>query len=234
MKKNWLIELLQWLSAFFGRQPLFGPAETKGPVVNHQPVVTYVGEGPLVEVKAKRILSNADAVSALAASFGPLEADQKINIAHIVDAIHIYNMKMHEQIAYTFATVYHETKATWEPVSEAFWLSDPEAYLRTLRYYPYYGRGYSQLTWKSNYQRMSEHTGYDLVSDPDMAMVPEVAAEILVYGMMHGFSPRGDHIGMYINKDEVDWIGARRVVNLNDKAQLIASYAKRIFSNLIN
>ena len=52
--------------------------------------------------------------------------------------------------AYVLATAYHETAHTMKPVREAFWLS--EGWRRdNLRYYPWYGRGYAQLTWRRNY-----------------------------------------------------------------------------------
>jgi hypothetical protein len=60
--------------------------------------------------------------------------------------------------AYALATACHETAYTMQPVREAFWLS--EAWRRThLRYYPYYGRGYVQLTWEDNYKRADLELG---------------------------------------------------------------------------
>src|SRR5215471_16429867 len=49
--------------------------------------------------------------------------------------------------AYVLATTYHETGATFQPIKE--WGS--ESYLKSQPYYPYYGRGYVQLTWEANY-----------------------------------------------------------------------------------
>jgi predicted chitinase len=72
-------------------------------------------------------------------------------------------------------------------VREAFWLS--ENWRRThLRYYPFYGRGYVQLTWQKNYRResQSDRTGIDLVTNPDVAMQPDIAAQVLFVGMEHG------------------------------------------------
>ena len=46
------------------------------------------------------------------------------------------------------ATVEWETNKTFQPVREAYWLN--EDWRRAhLKYYPYYGRGFVQLTWKS-------------------------------------------------------------------------------------
>src|SRR5262245_39782274 len=54
--------------------------------------------------------------------------------------------------AYALATASHETAHTMQPVREAFWLSE-DWRKANLRYHPFYGRGYVQLTWKANYER---------------------------------------------------------------------------------
>lgn len=45
----------------------------------------------------------------------------------------------------------------------------------------YKGRGYIQLTGKANYQYASDYFGVDLVSDPEMAAEPTLAAKIAVW-----------------------------------------------------
>jgi hypothetical protein len=81
-------------------------------------------------------------------------------------------------------TVAIETASTFEPVREAFWLDNAEAWRKAnLRYYPYYGRGFIQLTWNGptifNYQVFGDKLGVDLVSDPDRALEPEISARVL-------------------------------------------------------
>ena len=44
--------------------------------------------------------------------------------------------------------------------------------------YKYRGRGYIQLTGKSNYEKYSSAAGVDLVKNPDLANDPKVAAKI--------------------------------------------------------
>ncbi len=128
------------------------------------------------------------------------------------------------QIAYVLATVKHETNGTFKPVKEAYWLSE-DWRKKNLRYYPYYGRGFVQITWKENYEKFSKITGYDLVNNPDLALEISIAAFILVYGFKYG-SFTGKKISDFINKDKTDYVNCRRCINGLDKADLIAKYAK--------
>lgn len=93
--------------------------------------------------------------------------------------------------AYAFATAYHETNATLQPVREAYWLSEKWR-KNNLRYYPWYGRGYVQLTWDYNYRKADDKLGLggSLSKNPDRAMEPEIAAKILRYGMEEGWFTR--------------------------------------------
>lgn len=134
------------------------------------------------------------------------------------------------QWAYVFATVFHETAHTFEPVKEAYWLSE-EWRKKNLRYFPFYGRGYVQITWKRNYEYYSKAMGEDFVKNPDLVMVPKYAFKILQHGFIHGVFT-GKKISDYINKDKTDYKGARRCINGTDKADLIANYA-RLFENVL-
>lgn len=88
--------------------------------------------------------------------------------------------------AYVLATTWRETNGTMKPVREAYWLS--EAWRkRNLRYFPWYGRGYVQLTWEKNYKDAGARIGEDLTTNPDVVMQPEIAATILVRGMKEGW-----------------------------------------------
>lgn len=135
-----------------------------------------------------------------------------------------------DQIAYIIATVEWETASTFEPVREAFWKS--ENWRREhLRYYPYYGRGYVQLTWKANYQKYAGITGKDLVGDPDLALDPETALFILVHGFRTG-TFTGKKITDYINEDEINFKEARRCINGLDKWAEIKSLAEKYLEDM--
>lgn len=129
------------------------------------------------------------------------------------------------QIAYVLATTDWETGHTFEPVREAYW-KDEEWRRRNLsRYYPYYGRGYVQLTWEDNYRKYSKILGLDLVNEPDLALEPQNALFILVHGFRTG-AFTGKKITDYIDAEEIDFYRARRCINRLDRAEEIAAIAE--------
>ena len=134
------------------------------------------------------------------------------------------------QIAYVLATVEHETAKTFLPVREAYYLkgteADREAWRKAkLAYHPYYGRGYVQLTHKPSYERYGALLGLDLAGQLDLALDPHVSLFVLVHGFKTGgFS--GARIETYISKDKTDFVGARRCINGQDKAEEIAALAE--------
>ena len=137
--------------------------------------------------------------------------------------------------AYALATAAHETAHTMQPVREAFWLS--ESWRRThLRYYPFYGRGYVQLTWKANYEKADRELGLGgrLTGNLDLAMDPDIAAKIMVKGMQEGWFA-GDrtgqrhtlarHVPAHGAASVDQFTSARRIINGTDKAGQIAGQA---------
>ena len=148
-------------------------------------------------------------------------------------------------LAYMLATAFHETDTTMQPIQEyggRSWYRknydvqgrDPARARRMGNTAPgdgekYCGRGYVQLTWKTNYQAMSAVTGRDLVAQPELAMEPPVACKVMFHGMRQG-SFTGKRLRDYFNPAKEDWVNARRIINGLDKAQLIAGYAKEFYA----
>jgi hypothetical protein len=148
-------------------------------------------------------------------------------------------------VAYMLATVKHETADKFQPISEYgsrsyFNKYDPVlAATEKLRKraremgntaegdgYAYRGRGYVQITWKNNYKKLGEVLGYDLVSEPDLALKPEVAYKIMSYGMRNG-TFTGAKISKFIGEGSADYYEARVVINDHDKATDIKGYAEK-------
>ncbi len=90
--------------------------------------------------------------------------------------------------------------------------------------YLYRGRGCVHLTWKINYRKAKEKFNVDFVSDPELASDLNNAVPIMVWGMEEGVFT-GKRLSNYINGSEVNYEGARRIINGNDQKVLIASYA---------
>ena len=146
-------------------------------------------------------------------------------------------------VAYALATTYHETAATMQPILE----HGGPAYFK--RMYDkdgnrphvaktlgntqpgdgalFAGRGYVQLTGRTNYERAAKATGYPLVGNPDLAMRPDIAAEILRAGMFEGwFTGRKFASALPAAiATRAQFREARRIINGIDRADKIAGYA---------
>ncbi len=90
------------------------------------------------------------------------------------------------------------------------------------------GRGYVQLTGRTNYTRAGKALGLDLVGDPDAAMRPDVAAAIMVKGMESGWFT-GRSLSTYLPDGRVGTLAqfkeCRRIINGQDRAGEIAGFA---------
>lgn len=163
-------------------------------------------------------------INAAQQTFGFLSSEQKQNIRLITNAFIKYGDGDNSKLAYILATAWHES---WlKPIKEYRASQGTSLYNTQNQYWytGYYGRGFVQLTWKDNYQKMANWLGVDLVNNPDLALKPEVAAKILVYGMVNG-SFTGKKLSDYINGSYNDFYNARRIVNGLDQAQKINNYA---------
>lgn len=137
---------------------------------------------------------------------------------------------LNTQIAYVLATVQWETAHTFKPVKEAYWLSE-DWRKEHLRYYPYYGRGYVQLTWKNNYEKYSQILGIDLVNHPNLALDNNIALFVLVHGFKTGiFTCR--KLTDYITNNHTNFVNARRCINGTDHAHDIALLAEKFLKSL--
>lgn len=141
-----------------------------------------------------------------------------------------YAKKDDRWLAYMLATTHHETDRTMQPIEEygkgrgrTYGVPDP-ATGQT-----YYGRGFVQLTWKSNYEAMGRKLRIDLVNHPELALGLKVATRILFLGMMEG-TFTGVKLSNYFNPNKEDWVSARRIINGLDKANLIATYGKTYYA----
>ncbi len=153
--------------------------------------------------------------------------------------------------AYALATAYHETAHEMQPIAER---GGPKYFTRMYDITGarpkmasdmgntapgdgprYCGRGFVQLTWKSNYAKASQVTGEDLIAHPEKAMRIDLAAKIMRSGMEGGWFT-GKAFRHYLPDARgtlKQYTEARRIINGTDKAALIAGYAMQFEAALI-
>lgn len=158
---------------------------------------------------------------------GKLAAGQVQGCNVILEEFGRRGLKDPRFLSYILATTKWETDHTMQPIKEGGGI----AYLRAKKYWPWFGRGYVQLTWEFNYKRMGKLIGLDLIANPDLALVPEYACKIMFEGMLQGlFTGKG--LEDYFNAQKTDWHNARRIINGTDRAAEIASIAKQFYANI--
>ena len=152
-------------------------------------------------------------------------------------------LKSVQWAAYMLATVKHECANRWMPITEYGRRDYFDKYEAGTRLggrlgntepgdgYRFRGRGYVQITGRANYARMTQALALgddeDLVRDPDQALRPVIAYRIMSLGMRKGLFT-GRKLADYINDDGCDYKEARRIINGQDQAELIAGYAETL------
>lgn len=148
-----------------------------------------------------------------------------------------------QRLAYILATAFHETARAMQPVHELGSLAYFNKYepgtpigarlgnTRPGDGFLYRGRGLVQITGRANYRSAGQKLGLELEHDPEEAMQLPVAVRILIVGSLQGWFT-GKSLSVFIDdidegaaEDVREWAAARRVINGQDKADMIAAYA---------
>jgi len=142
--------------------------------------------------------------------------------------------------AYILSTIKHECADTWLPIKEYGTPSYFNKYELPTHLSKnlgnskvgdgklFIGRGYCQITGRSNYTTFSKLLSIDLISNPDLALDPDVSLKIIHQGMTKGLFT-GKKLSNYFNNKSCDWINARRIINGTDCAEKIADYAIALY-----
>lgn len=93
------------------------------------------------------------------------------------------------------------------------------------------GRGLVQVTGRANYVKWSKKLGIDAVGDPNILKQPKYALVTLVVGMLEG-TYTGKNLNQYIGNGKADFVGARRIINGQDRAAEIAGFATAYLAKL--
>lgn len=178
---------------------------------------------------------------------GVLTQSQVDGLGVLLDAAARHGVSDARHLAYALATCFHETARTMLPIRE----HGGAEYFR--RIYDirgqrpakarelgnlepgdgarYCGRGYVQITGRTNYERAGRKIGKDLVGAPDLALDPANAAAILYAGMAEGWFT-GRKLADYFAAGRDDATEARRIINGTDRAKEIAGYHRSFLAAL--
>ena len=177
---------------------------------------------------------------------GSLSNRQKQGINYKLKAFDKHDNTDDRWRAYMLATSYHETARTMQPIEESGKgagkpYGQKYKYNRTIYVEPnrlFYGRGDVQLTWFENYEMMGRLLNLPLLNEPELALVPEISASIMIEGMTRGRSNRGDFTGVslenFFNANREDPFNARKIINGLDCAKLIEGYYWKFLSAFRN
>lgn len=171
------------------------------------------------------------------AHLGPLSQSQIDGFQRLLQAFGVAAWPI-AWAAYGLATGWWETNKRMQPVEEGYYLgAKAAAFQRKLRYYPYFGRGDVQLTWRGDdrephygYARADAELGLngELLKDPSLALRPDISAKVMVRGMEAGWFT-GKTLSDYLPHSGAAaadaFRQARRIINGQDKAAEIAGIA---------
>lgn len=147
----------------------------------------------------------------------------------LLDALNKQGLLQTPVVVGALATV--ATECSFRPVEEAFYLK-PESkrmhYFDTTKYGKvdpqtgkrYFGRGFIQLTWRSNYEKYGKLLGLDLVHHPELCQQLHTASRVLAAYFQQ--------CGVDVACKAQDWELVRRRVNggLNGYDRFIACVNK--------
>ncbi|MEC5323320.1 hypothetical protein [Aurantimonas sp. A3-2-R12] len=159
---------------------------------------------------------------------GSLSQDAVDDIKAIVTAFGIYGDGDERKLAYILGTAFLESdrfKAMEEYASGKAYEGRRD--LGNTQHgdgVRFKGRGFVMITGRANYRDWGNRLGIDLLKEPQIVCRRDIAARILVQGMMLG-TFTGKKLSDYIGRATADYRNARRIVNGTDKAALIAGYA---------
>ncbi|MNE32626.1 Chitinase class I [compost metagenome] len=118
---------------------------------------------------------------------------------------------------------------------EKAWIAGKLAWVKTPYWNPdaagksWFGRGFVQITHKSNYERLGKAIKVDLTADPDQAMEVDTALKIMFVGMRNGLFT-SVKLADFFNKTREDWVQARKIINGLESADKVSSYAKAYYA----
>lgn len=189
--------------------------------------------------------------------FGRLDQSQVEGFSAILDEWDRRKLYDRRWLAYILATGWHETAKHMQPVIETrqpgedsnpsvdtairrleiayaagrlSWVKSPY-WRKNAKGLSYLGRGLPQLTHESNYRKLGDRLGVDLVGFPDRALEPKYAIPIMFVGMIEGLYT-GKKLSDYFNDTKDVPYEARRIVNGLESASTVKGHHTKFLAGL--
>lgn len=191
---------------------LYGP-NTRSAFSEFQNAIDDPDPSVVSDTSIDKLIAGARETGRIIAQGVDTEDKTKVVIAELCRHM---GLTLDAQVAYVWATTLWETAHTFKPVREGLDNSDEWRRQHLATYYPYYGRGYVQLTWQRNYDKYGRILKIDLVENPDLALNADVSLFVLVHGFETG-AFTGRSLAQYVNEGQTDFKNARRCINGLDR-----------------
>lgn len=187
------------------------------------------------------MINKKETYAAINVQFGKLSQSQVNGFEAIFNMWIFLKLTDIRWLAYILATVWHETNKTMQPIEEygkgkgrkyggRRWYSG--AFYTDIKHI-FFGRGHTQNTWRDIYLRLTQSNkrGWDFVNKPELLLQMEPSIWATFYAMINGLYT-GRSLKMHFNATTNDPPGARKIINGNDKAILIAGYHYKFLGTL--
>lgn len=167
---------------------------------------------------------------------GAMQAAQVQGCEAILNEWEKRGLSDNRQLAYMLATCFWETARTMQAIHERGAISYFDKYNPGTKIgsalgntqagdgYRFRGRGFVQLTGRSNYRKLGALLNVDMEGNPELALT--YAAPIMFEGMLRGMFT-GKKLSSYFGPGVADWVNARRIINGLDRADQIATFARQ-------
>lgn len=184
------------------------------------------------------------------AQFQPLNQSQVEGFNAILDEWERSKGDDIRQLAYMLATAWHETGTAMQAIIETqqpgegrvsvdtaigrlnrsyaagklTWVKSPY-WGRDAKGRSYLGRGLVQLTHATNYRKLGDAIGVDLLANPDLALDLRIAIRVMFVGMERGLFT-GHSLDRHFHGVTADWVNARRIINGTERADVVAAHGR--------
>lgn len=174
--------------------------------------------------------------------FGKLSNGQVLGFEAFFNEFESRKLNDKRLLSYILATVWHEVNKTMQPIEE-IGKGKGKKYGQRVWYngkpytdikHTYYGRGHTQNTWRDIYEKLTKANTkkWDFVNNPDLLLKMEQSIWATFHAMLTGLYT-GRKLSNYFGQVVNDPIGARKIINGTDKAQLIAEYHYKFLKSIV-